>query len=84
MKIKGSTSILPLLLLILNTGYSQPWLEHGQLKVSQNGHFLVHEDGNMFFWSGDTPWALFTLDEREVEEYLADRASRDPAYDHTC
>ncbi len=77
MKIKGSTSILPLLLLILNTGYSQPWLEHGQLKVSQNGHFLVHEDGNMFFWSGDTPWALFTLDEREVEEYLADRASRD-------
>lgn len=34
-----------------------PW-DHGRLKVSDNGHFLAHEDGTPFLWLGDTVWDL--------------------------
>ena len=29
------------------------------LKVSENHHFLMDENGNPFFWLGDTGWLLF-------------------------
>jgi arylsulfatase A-like enzyme len=49
-----------------------PWL-----RVSENGRFLVHDDGSPFFWLGDTAWEIFhRLDRDQVARYLDDRASR--------
>jgi hypothetical protein len=48
-----------------------------RLKVSDNGHFLVTEDGGPFFWLGDTAWRLFyNLTREETETYLKDRAAK--------
>lgn len=48
-----------------------PWEEHGHLRVSDDGRYLVHEDGTPFTWIGDTGWALFyKLGPDEVSEYL--------------
>jgi len=49
----------------------------GLLKVSENKRFLVHEDGTLFFYLGDTAWELFhRLDREEADRYLEDRASK--------
>ncbi len=48
-----------------------------ELRVSDNGRFLVTEEGEPFFWLADTAWMLFTRpDHKEVELYLADRSSK--------
>jgi hypothetical protein len=54
-----------------------------RLRVSDNGRFLIHEDGTPFFWLGDTAWALFQKSRREdapeqpsVLRYLEDRAAK--------
>jgi Protein of unknown function (DUF4038)/Putative collagen-binding domain of a collagenase len=48
-----------------------------RLKVSENGRFLVREDGEPFFYLGDTAWELFhRLNREEAERYLADRAGK--------
>ncbi|MBL9139453.1 MAG: DUF4038 domain-containing protein [Verrucomicrobiales bacterium] len=48
-----------------------------RLRVGDNRRFLVTEDGNPFFWLGDTAWELFhRLDRTEAELYLADRAAK--------
>lgn len=54
-----------------------------KLKVSENGRFLVTEDGLPFFWLGDTSWSLFTKssktkteDQPEVELYFRTRAEQ--------
>lgn len=47
------------------------------LKVSENQRYLVDEDGNPFFWLGDTGWLLFTkLNRAEADQYLTDRAAK--------
>lgn len=47
------------------------------LKVSDNQRFLVKEDGNSFFWLGDTAWELFhKLSREEADLYLSNRAER--------
>lgn len=47
------------------------------LKVSEEGHHLVHEDGTPFFWLADTAWELFhRLDRKEARTYLDDRAEK--------
>jgi hypothetical protein len=47
------------------------------LKISQNNRYLIDEDGNPFFWLGDTGWLLFSkLSREEAEIYLADRAGK--------
>ena len=44
------------------------------LKVSENKRFLSTENGDPFFWTGDTGWLLFTkLTREETETYLEDR-----------
>jgi len=51
--------------------------DHGKLRISSNGHYLEHEDGTAFFWSGGTVWALFhraTAD--EARTYFEDRKSK--------
>lgn len=47
------------------------------LRVSENKRYLVDENGNPFFWLGDTGWLLFSkLNREEVDEYLTNRAEK--------
>jgi hypothetical protein len=47
------------------------------LFVSENGRFLRQENGEPFFWLGDTGWLLFTrLNREEAEAYMDDRAAK--------
>jgi hypothetical protein len=48
-----------------------------KLAVSENRRFLVTEDGQPFFWLGDTAWELFhRLDRNQAVAYLDDRAAK--------
>jgi hypothetical protein len=48
-----------------------------RLRVSENGRFLVTQDGQPFFWLGDTAWSLFHRPSREeVDVYLETRAEQ--------
>src|SRR5262249_39737439 len=48
-----------------------------KLKVSKNGRYFVDQDGKPFFYLGDTAWLIFQrLDNKEVEDYLKDRAAK--------
>ncbi|MGB2808086.1 MAG: glycoside hydrolase family 140 protein [Sedimentisphaerales bacterium] len=50
---------------------------HGDLKVSNNKRFIVHEDGTPFFYLGDTAWELFhRLSRKEAERYLENRRQK--------
>lgn len=49
----------------------------GRLVVSENGHYIQHEDGRPFFYMADTAWELFhRLDKEEAARYISDRASK--------
>jgi len=51
------------------------WAQLPRLKVSDNKHFLVTEEGKPFFWLADTGWELFhKLNREQAEEYLKKRA----------
>ena len=48
-----------------------------KLKVSANGHFLMTQKGDPFFWLGDTGWLLFAkLNREEAITYLDDRQKK--------
>ena len=70
--------IFLIFLLIIACDFTQeeisqlPWL-----KVSENQRFLAVENGEPFFWLGDTGWLLFSkLTRQEAEKYLKDRAEK--------
>ncbi|TDO05419.1 glycoside hydrolase family 140 protein [Sunxiuqinia elliptica] len=68
-KIVG-TILLNILLSILSWAQSD-------LRVSQNGRYLVYQDGSPFFYLGDTAWELFhRLNRAEASLYLKDRAEK--------
>ncbi|MGZ5134434.1 MAG: apiosidase-like domain-containing protein, partial [Flavitalea sp.] len=47
------------------------------LVVGKTGRYLVKENGDPFFWLGDTGWNLFIrLNKEEVQRYLKDRHSK--------
>lgn len=47
------------------------------LKISENSRFLMDENGDPFFWLGDTGWLLFSkLNRDEAEVYLDNRAEK--------
>lgn len=49
----------------------------GKLQVSTNQRYLVDQQGQPFFWLGDTAWELLRrLDRAETERYLQDRAQK--------
>ena len=49
----------------------KPW-ENGNLKVSDDRHYLIHENGRPFFWLGNTAWLLpERLTRDEVDFYLS-------------
>lgn len=51
-----------------------PWSANGPLQVSENGHFIEHENGTPFLWLGDTAWGMFQqLTREEVDHYLDQR-----------
>ena len=57
---------------LLSTAQAQP-----KLKVSDNHRFLVRDDGQPFFYLGDTAWELFhRLNREEADKYLANRAEK--------
>jgi len=48
-----------------------------QLKVSENGRYLVTTSGKPFFYLGDTAWELFhRLNREEADLYLENRAAK--------
>ncbi len=48
-----------------------------RLKVSENRRYLVQENGQPFFYLGDTAWELFhRLNREEADRYLEDRAAK--------
>lgn len=46
------------------------------LKVSENGRFLVADDGSPFFWLGDTAWRLQRLAPDDLAAYLDTRKAQ--------
>jgi len=48
-----------------------------QLRVSDNGRYLITQEGKPFFWLGDTAWELFhRLSREEALLYLKNRADK--------
>ena len=59
--------------LLLSCSAAFPATPH--LKVSENKHFFVTENGEPFFWLGDTAWKIFhRLNREDAERYLDNRA----------
>jgi hypothetical protein len=53
-----------------------PW-DNGKLKVSDNKKFLQHENGEPFFWQGETAWLLFQrLNREQVAQYFQNRKEK--------
>ncbi|MBS1663244.1 MAG: DUF4038 domain-containing protein [Bacteroidetes bacterium] len=68
--------ILSLCLACTLTHAQGSW-QHGQLKVTPDGHMLQYTDGTPFFWLGDTGWELFhRLTLEEIKTYLDNRAAK--------
>jgi hypothetical protein len=68
------SSIVIFFLFLLN-GYLQAQLP--RLKVSDNKHFLITEEGKPFFWLGDTGWELFhRLNKNDAEMYFKKRSEQ--------
>ncbi len=72
-----------LFLLAMSNAQEMTWkgksvdFAHGTLKISDNHHFLVFEDGTPFFYLGDTAWELFhRLNKSETEKYLENRRQK--------
>lgn len=55
-----------------------PFAQHGPLKVSPDGFYLMHDDATPFFWLADTAWngALLSTPE-DWQLYLKERARQD-------
>jgi hypothetical protein len=48
-----------------------------RLQISENGHFIVQEDGDPFFYLADTGWLLFRrLKLEDADLYLRERAAQ--------
>ena len=48
-----------------------------RVRVSDNKHFLVTDEGQPFFWLGDTAWELFhRLSREDAEIYFANRQAK--------
>jgi hypothetical protein len=55
----------------------RPLAKGMKLKVSPNGRYFIDQDGQPFFYLGDTCWLLFQrMNRKEVDEYLKDRAGK--------
>ncbi|WP_417361225.1 glycoside hydrolase family 140 protein [Galbibacter sp.] len=60
-----------------NTVISAPDTGLSRLEISENHRYFVHENGDPFFWLGDTGWLMFNrLDRNEIKAYIEDRESK--------
>lgn len=50
----------------------KPW-DNGKLTVSDNGRYIIHENGEPFFWMGNTAWLLPERLTREEAEYYLNK-----------
>jgi hypothetical protein len=74
MKSKSKLFLLCLLLLVTSV-FAQS--QKQGLKISSNHRFFTDQNGNPFFWLGDTGWLLFSkLNREEAEKYLEDRRKK--------
>lgn len=70
-------SLIVIVFLLVTGSLSAQSAKTGKLRVSDNGRFLVKQDGTPFFWLGDTGWLLFgKLNRQEAEKYLEDRRKK--------
>jgi len=68
---RNSILIFLFLLFAVDVVFSQ------QLSISNNGRYIVQQDGEPFFWLGDTAWELFhRLNREEADLYLQNRADK--------
>ncbi|MGF1926071.1 MAG: glycoside hydrolase family 140 protein [Bacteroidia bacterium] len=67
-----------LLLCLFLFGCAEKQLDDPKLlKVSENGRYLMTNDGKPFFWLADTGWLLFSkLTREEAVQYLEDRKQK--------
>lgn len=71
MKSLASLLILFSYFIIPSSASSQP------ARISENGRYLLNQDGSPFFYLGDTAWELFhRLGREEADLYLSDRAEK--------
>ncbi len=58
-------------------GGDNPFYKHGPIRVSDNGHYFVHEDGTPFFWLVDTVWnGALKSTRQDWTRYLGDRRAK--------
>jgi hypothetical protein len=73
---KKIVSLICLLALVQSVSAQKPW-DNGNLKVSDNGRYLQHANGQPFFWQGDTTWLLTQkLTREEVKTYFENRRAK--------
>jgi hypothetical protein len=46
------------------------------IRVSDNHHFLITQQGTPFFYLADTAWGLFNMTHEDIDLYLKDRAGK--------
>ena len=46
------------------------------IRVSDNHHYFVTQDGKPFFYLADTEWAMFHMTREDIDLYLKDRAAK--------
>ncbi len=71
--------LVPILwsVLMMATAHASEPTAAPYLRVSENRRFLVREDGQPFFWLGDTAWELLhRLGKADAEHYLKTRAQQ--------
>ena len=69
-KMKNKTILFLLVLFAMPAIAGKPW-DNGKLQVSSNQRFLQFENGEPFFWMGETAWLMpERLNREEVSYYL--------------
>jgi len=69
--------LLSLVMFLLTSCGSETKNKPPLLKISENNRFIQTENGDPFFWLGDTGWLLFSkLTREEAEQYLEDRRQK--------
>ena len=69
-RLRMSCVIVGVALLTMTAMAGKPW-DNGRLKVSENQRFLQFENGEPFFWLGETAWLMpERLNRDEVRYYL--------------
>lgn len=54
-----------------------PLYTHGPIRVSDNGHHFVHDDGTPFFWLVDTAWnGALKAGVQDWDRFLSDRSAK--------